>query len=107
MDKKKKVLIVGNSAKEYALVKKFKNYDCDIFVLSGNSAISELAECVDIREENVQEILEYVLENAIDLTIVTSEVAIKNNIAELFQTNNQLIFCPPSANRHSLSIHYQ
>lgn len=94
MDRKKKVLIVGNSAKEYALVKKFKNYDCDIFVLSGNSAISELAECVDIREENVQEILEYVLENAIDLTIVTSEVAIKNNIAELFQTNNQLIFCP-------------
>lgn len=94
MDKKKKVLIVGNSAKEYALVKKFKNYDCDIFVLSGNSAISELAECVDIRDENVQEILEYVLENAIDLTIVTSEVAIKNNIAELFQTNNQLIFCP-------------
>lgn len=94
MDKKKKVLIVGNSAKEYALVKKFKNYDCDIFVLSGNSAISELAECVDIREENVQEVLEYVLENAIDLTIVTSEVAIKNNIAELFQTNNQLIFCP-------------
>lgn len=94
MDKKKKVLIVGNSAKEYALVKKFKNYDCDIFVLSGNSAISELAECVDIREENVQEILEYVLENAIDLTIVTSEVAIKNNISELFQTNNQLIFCP-------------
>lgn len=94
MDKKKKVLIVGNSAKEYALVKKFKNYDCDIFVLSGNSAISELAECVDIREENVQEILEYVFENAIDLTIVTSEVAIKNNIAELFQTNNQLIFCP-------------
>lgn len=94
MDKKKKVLIVGNSAKEYALVKKFKNYDCDIFVLSGNSAISELAECVDIREENVQEILEYVLENAIDLTIVTSEVAIKNNIAELFQANNQLIFCP-------------
>ena len=94
MDKKKKVLIVGNSAKEYALVKKFKNYDCDIFVLSGNSAISELAECVDIREENVQEILEYVLENAIDLSIVTSEVAIKNNIAELFQTNNQLIFCP-------------
>lgn len=94
MDKKKKVLIVGNSAKEYALVKKFKNYDCDIFVLSGNSAISELAECVDIREENAQEILEYVLENAIDLTIVTSEVAIKNNVAELFQTNNQLIFCP-------------
>ena len=93
-DKKKNILIVGNSAKEYALIKKFKNYDCNITVISGNKAISEIAECVDIREESVQEILEYVLENAIDLTIVSSETAIKNNIAELFQANNQLIFCP-------------
>lgn len=94
MDKNKKVLIVGNSAKDYALVKKFKNYDCEVVVLPGNTAISELVECVDIREENTQEILEYVLENAIDLTIVTSEKAIKSNIAELFQSNSQLIFCP-------------
>ena len=94
MDKNKKVLIVGNSAKDYALVKKFKNYDCEGVVLPGNTAISELVECVDIREENTQEILEYVLENAIDLTIVTSEKAIKSNIAELFQANSQLIFCP-------------
>ena len=94
MDKNKKVLIVGNSAKDYALVKKFKNYDCEVVVLPGNTAISELVECVDIREENTQEISEYVLENAIDLTIVTSETAIKSNIAELFQANSQLIFCP-------------
>ena len=94
MDKNKKVLIVGNSAKDYALVKKFKNYDCEVVVLPGNTAISELVECVDIREENTQEILEYVLENAIDLTIVTSEKAIKSNIAELFQANSQLVFCP-------------
>lgn len=94
MDKNKKVLIVGNSAKDYALVKKFKNYDCEVVVLPGNTAISELVECVDIREEHTQEILEYVLENAIDLTIVTSEKAIKSNIAELFQANSQLIFCP-------------
>lgn len=95
-DKKKNILIIGNSAKEYALVKKLKNYDCNITVIPGNKAISEIAECVDIREENVQEILEFVLENAIDLTIVSSETAIKNNIAELFQSNNQLIFCPTS-----------
>ena len=53
MNKRKKVLIVGNSAKEYALIKKFKNYDCEIFVAPGNSAIAEIAQCVDIREENV------------------------------------------------------
>ena len=91
---KKKVLIIGNSAKEYALAKKMKNCDCEVVVLPGNSAIKEIAKCIDIREENVQEILEYVLENAIDLTIVSSEIAIKNDIANLFQANNQPIFCP-------------
>ena len=57
---KKKVLIIGNSAKEYALAKKMKNCDCEVVVLPGNSAIKEIAECVDIREENIQEILEYI-----------------------------------------------
>ena len=42
MEKRKKILIVGNSAKEFALVKKFKNYTCDIFVAPGNSAIKEI-----------------------------------------------------------------
>ena len=94
MEKRKKILIVGNSAKEFALVKKFKNYNCDIFVAPGNHAIKEIAECVDIREDNVQELLEFVLENAIDLTIATSETAVKNDISGLFQANSQLIFAP-------------
>lgn len=93
-NEKKKVLIVGSSAKEYALVQKFKEYDCEIVVAPGNRRIKEIAECVDIREQNVQELLEYVLENAVDLTIASSEIAIKNDIAGLFQANAQLIFAP-------------
>lgn len=91
---KKKVLIVGASAKEYALVEKFIENGCDVIAAPGNSRIKDIAECIDIREENIQELLEYVLENAVDLTVVSSETAIKNNIAELFQSNNQLIFAP-------------
>lgn len=87
MDKKKKVLIVGASAKEYALAKKFMEYDnvSEVIVAPGNSMIKEICNCVDIREENVQEILEYVLENAVDLTVASSETAIKNDISGLFQ----------------------
>lgn len=91
---KKKILIVGSSAKEYALVEKFRNYDCDIIVAPGNPRIKEIAECVDIREHNIEEFLEYVLENAVDLTIASSSIAISNDIARLFQANNQLIFAP-------------
>lgn len=93
-NKKKKVLIIGSSAKEYALAKKFKEYDCEVFVAPGNARIKDIVECVDIRENNVQEILEYVLENDIYLTIASSEIAIKNNISELFSSNGQLIFAP-------------
>ena len=90
----KKILIVGNSVKEYALTKKFQSCGCEVFVAPGNSAINEITECVDIRENNIQELLEYVLENDIYLTVATSEIAIKNNISELFNANNQLIFAP-------------
>ena len=94
MDKFKKILIVGNSAKEYALARKLATYDCEIFVIPGNSSMKDIAKCVDIREDKVQEILEFVLENAIDLTVVSSEIAIKNDIASVFQANEQLIFAP-------------
>ena len=96
MDKFKKILIVGNSAKEYALARKLATYDCEIFVIPGNSSMMDIAKCVDIREDKVQEILEFVLENAIDLTVVSSEIAIKNDIASVFQANEQLIFAPTS-----------
>ena len=91
---KKKVLIVGASAKEYALAEKFIENGCEVIVAPGNCRIKDIAECVDIREDSIQELLEYVLENAIDLTIASSKIAIKNDIAELFQSNNQAIFAP-------------
>jgi phosphoribosylamine-glycine ligase len=94
---KKKVLIVGASAKEYALAEKFIENNCDVVVASSNPRIKDIAECIDIREDCIEELLEYALENAIDLTIATSELAIKNNIAELFQNNNQLIFAPSAS----------
>lgn len=100
---KKKVLIVGASAKEYALAEKFIENGCEVFVAPGNCRIKDIAQCVDIREENVQELLEYVLENAIDLTIVSSGTAIKNDIAELFQNNSQAIFAP-SAKSAEMSL---
>lgn len=93
-DNVKKILIVGASAKEYALVKKIKNYGCEIFVAPGNSVIGEIAQCIDIREDNVDELLAFAVQNSVDLTVVSSEIAIKNNIAELFQANEQLIFAP-------------
>lgn len=101
MDEKtgKKILIVGSGACEYTLAKKMSTLDevSEVFVAPGNEAMKEFCTVVDIRESNVQELLEFALENDINLTIVASELAIKNDIATLFQKNNLMIFAPTQA----------
>lgn len=92
----KKVFIIGSSAAEYTLAKKLSKSAeiAEIFVAPGSDAMKDFCTVVDIREQNVQELLEFVLENGIDLTIAASEEAIKNDIATLFQQNHQMIFAP-------------
>ena len=90
---KRKILIIGNSAKEYAIAKKLSEKH-DIFVTPASDAIKEFATCLDIREDASAEILEFVMENDIDLTIPISLKCLKSDIVELFNQNNQVIFAP-------------
>ena len=92
----KKVLIIGNSAKEYALAKKMSEY-CKVYVLPGSATMKDFAEIVDIRPNSSKEILEFVMENDIDLTIPTDRICLNTNLTELFEKNNQLIFAPSRA----------
>ncbi len=89
----KKILIIGNSAKEYALAKKLSENN-KVFVAPGNEAMKEFVTCLDIREDSVSELLEAVMENDIDITIPVSAKSINTNIAEVFNKNNQQIFAP-------------
>ena len=88
-----KILIIGNSAREYVLAKIFSN-DFDVYVAPGNDAISEFATRVDIRDFNITELVEFVLENDIFFTVCCSEKAIKEDIAKVFEMNNLRIFAP-------------
>lgn len=94
----KKVLIIGSSAKEYTLAQKMSELEeiSEVFVAPGNDVMKDFCTVVDIRENNIQELLEFVLENAVDLTVASSESAIKNDIASVFHQNNQMIFAPSS-----------
>ena len=93
---RKNVLIIGSCAKEYALAKKLSELDCveNIFVASGNDAMKEFCTCVDIREDEDVKLLEFAIENSIDLTVVSSEKAIKADIAGFFESNGQQVFGP-------------
>lgn len=89
----KKIFIIGNSANVYALAKKLSDGN-EIFVAPGGDAIKEFATCVDIREDSALELLEFAMENGIDLTIPFSEKSLKSNITTIFNNNNLQIFAP-------------
>lgn len=90
---KKKVLIIGNSAKESALARVLSD-EFEVFVAPGNDGVKEYATTIDIRESNVYELLNFALENDIHFTIACSNEAIKKNIADLFTDNGLMIFAP-------------
>lgn len=90
---KKKVLIIGNSAKEYALAKRLSE-NCEVFVAPGNDVLKEFAECLDIRETSSQELLEFAMENGIDMTIPVSSLSLSSDIVKLFNKHNMQIFAP-------------
>ena len=90
---KKKILIIGNSVKESALARKLTEKH-DVFVAPGSDSIKEFATIVDIREDSTHELLDFVMENEIDLTIPVSNKALNSNIVDLFVSNNQQIFAP-------------
>lgn len=90
---KKKILIIGNGAKEYSLAKKLSESH-EIFIAPAADTLKEFATTLDIREDSVTELLEFVMENGIDMTIPVSDTVLKTNIVEVFNKNNQKIFAP-------------
>ena len=87
------MLITGNSAKVYALAKKL-SLDCDVFAAPGNDGIKEFAQCVDIREDSASELLEFAMENGIDLTILVSAKSLNAGVSDIFNKNNMQVFAP-------------
>ena len=93
-----KILIIGSGAKEYSLAKLVSQYEDTelVFVAPGNQAISEFANCIDIKSDSVDELVEFASANNIDLVIPCSEKAILNGVAEKFNEAGMLV-CAPTA----------
>jgi len=91
-----KVLLIGSGAKEYSIAKKISYYEnvSLVFVAPGNDAISEFANCVDIKSDDIENLVSFAKENEIDLTIVASETAIDAGVAERFNSEGLSIFAP-------------
>lgn len=94
--KNKNILIIGSGGREHALAWKIKQSpEVDkIFCMLGNGGTEEIAENVKIAPNDFGNIIQFVRENDINLTIVGPEDPLVNGIVDAFESENLPIFGP-------------
>ena len=96
MSDKLKILVVGKGAREHALAWKVSQSSLvdEIFVAPGNGGTAEIAKNIDISETDISRLLDFVLKEKIDVTIVGPESSLEVGIVNLFRSRNLKIFGP-------------
>jgi phosphoribosylamine--glycine ligase len=91
-----KILVIGSGGREHAIVWKLtqsKNVE-KVYCAPGNGGISKLAECIDIKVEDIKGLIDFVKNNKIDVTVVGPELPLVLGIVDEFQKNGLKIFGP-------------
>ena len=83
----KKVLVIGSGGREHAIVYQLSRSKQvgQIFCAPGNAGIAQLAECVAIKDTEVEALLAFAKENEVDLCIVGPEAALNAGVADVFR----------------------
>ena len=91
---KKTVLVVGGGGREHAIVDALSRSPrvARIYCAPGNAGIAEQAECVPLKDTDVEGLLAFARQNAVDLTVVGPEAALAAGIVDRFREAGQKIF---------------
>ncbi|MFC1657911.1 phosphoribosylamine--glycine ligase [Candidatus Omnitrophota bacterium] len=91
-----KILVIGSGGREHALVWKIAQSKLvdKVFCAPGNAGIGQLAECVAIKADDISGLLEFALQERIDLTVVGPETALSLGIVDQFEKSNLKVFGP-------------
>jgi phosphoribosylamine--glycine ligase len=94
-----KVLVIGSGGREHALCWKIKKsrWVNKVFCAPGNAGIANIAECVPIKDSDLDQLMDWVLKNEIDLTVVGPELPLANGIVDRFSERGLKIFGPTSS----------
>jgi phosphoribosylamine--glycine ligase len=90
-----RVLVIGGGGREHALVDAItRDHGIEVFCAPGNAGISEQAQVVNIKADDVDRLLEFAEENKIDFTIVGPEQPLCVGIVDAFVSKGKKIFGP-------------
>ena len=94
-----KVLVIGGGGREHAIVDALSRSPQveKIYCAPGNAGIARQAECVAIRETEVERLRDFAAERGIGLTVVGPEVALAAGVVDCFRAAGLRIFGPTKA----------
>ena len=94
-----KVLVIGSGGREHAIVDALSRSPQveKIFAAPGNAGMARQAECVAIRETEVERLAAFAEEQGVELTVVGPEVALAAGVADCFKQKGLRIFGPSQA----------
>ena len=93
------VLVIGSGGREHAIVEALSRSPKNpkIYCAPGNAGIAQLAECVAIKDTEVEKLVEFAKTNNVELTVVGPEAALAAGVVDRFQQEGLLIFGPTKA----------
>ncbi len=85
-----KILVVGSGGREHALCYTFNQSKKveKIYCANGNAGIAEIAECVNIKPDEIDKFADFAEENEIDLTFVGGETRLALGIVDEFEKSD-------------------
>ncbi len=91
-----RVLVIGSGGREHALAWKIKQSTLvdKVYCAPGNGGISSIAECVDIKPDDITGLIGFATRNKIDLTVVGPEAPLALGIVDRFCVNGLRVFGP-------------
>ncbi|MDP4086052.1 MAG: phosphoribosylamine--glycine ligase [Bacillota bacterium] len=94
-----KVLIVGRGGREHAICRKVKESALveKVFAAPGNDGMKDVAELVPISETSDQQLIQFALDQKIDLTIIGPEIPLLSGLADKFKESGLTVFGPSKA----------
>ena len=89
-----KVLVIGSGGREHAIVDALsRSPQVDkIYCAPGNAGIAAQAECVAVKDTDVEGLKAFALEHSIDLTVVGPEAALAVGVVDAFRAEGLKIF---------------
>ena len=93
------VMVIGSGGREHAIVRKLLENDEieELYVLPGNGAIAQEAECVDIAATDINAIVEFAYYHAINLAVVAPDDPLVLGLVDALEAHGIRCFGPNKA----------